>query len=142
MSYIPPNVNGQGTMASSAPVVISSDQTAVPVSFTGSTDVATSAKQDLLLTELQLKANLTEEQPVYDEGNNLALTRILEQVTQPLYYDPTTNSIRMIVANTPAVTISSGTVTNQTQIGGIPADPVVPSLLNEVWATSIRSLLI
>src|SRR4051812_4125882 len=31
MSYIPPNANGQATMANSSPVVIASDQTAVPV---------------------------------------------------------------------------------------------------------------
>lgn len=34
---------------------------------------ATSDKQDSLLSELQLKADLTEEQPVYDLGNNKAL---------------------------------------------------------------------
>lgn len=61
MTYIPPNVNGQATMANSSPVVIASDQSAVPIS---SATLATTAKQDLLLTELQLKADLTETQPV------------------------------------------------------------------------------
>jgi hypothetical protein len=103
MSYKPVNVNGQATMANSEPVVIASNQTAIPASQSGTwtvqpgntanttawkvdgsavtqpvsgtvtvnagTDLntsalATSAKQDLLLTELQLKADLTETQPV------------------------------------------------------------------------------
>lgn len=37
MSYNPNNANGQATMANSAPVVIASDQSAVPVSITGNT---------------------------------------------------------------------------------------------------------
>lgn len=41
MSYNPNNPNGQATMANSAPVVLASNQTGVPVTFTGSTDVAT-----------------------------------------------------------------------------------------------------
>ena len=48
-------------MANSEPVVIASDQSAIPIS---SATLATSAKQDTLLTELQLKADLTETQPV------------------------------------------------------------------------------
>jgi len=41
MAYKKSNANGQATMANSEPVVIASNQSAVPVSFTGSTDVAT-----------------------------------------------------------------------------------------------------
>lgn len=80
---------GQKNMAGSTPVVISSDQSAVPVSGpltneqlresplplpTGS---ATSARQDLILQELQLKADLTEIQPVIPSmtnGGNLMVT--------------------------------------------------------------------
>ena len=61
MSYNKRPNPGQATMANSEPVVISSDQSAVPVS---SATLATTAKQDTLLTELQLKADLTETQPV------------------------------------------------------------------------------
>jgi len=43
MSYNPNNSNGQKTMANSAPVVIASDQSAVPIS---SATLATTAKQD------------------------------------------------------------------------------------------------
>lgn len=106
MSYNPNLPAGQATMSASAPVVISSDQSAIPVSGTvavtsatlattakqdtGNTSLSsidgkitavntgavvvsssalpsgasTSAKQDTLLTELQLKADLTETQPV------------------------------------------------------------------------------
>ena len=45
---------GQTTKSASLPVTIASDQDVV----------ATSAKQDTLLTELQLKADLSETQPV------------------------------------------------------------------------------
>lgn len=97
MSYSPKNPNGQETMANSEPVVIASDQSAVPVSAASlplPTGAATSAAQGTLetdveaintrlgevqesptantvldrlkalLTELQLKADLTETQPV------------------------------------------------------------------------------
>ena len=33
MAYIPPNVNGQASMANSAPVVIASNQTNVPIAI-------------------------------------------------------------------------------------------------------------
>jgi len=62
-----PGSLGQKVMASSFAVTIASDQSDLPVSI-GSialpTGASTSAKQDLLLTELQLKADLTETQPV------------------------------------------------------------------------------
>ena len=67
MSYKKSNPNGQATSANSEPVVIASDQSSISVTVatlplpSGS---ATSAKQDLLLAELQLKADLTETQPV------------------------------------------------------------------------------
>ena len=52
MSYSPKNANGQATMANSEPVVIASDQSAVPVSGTVTANIgtvatlATAAKQD------------------------------------------------------------------------------------------------
>ena len=46
MTYIPPNPNGQTTMANSSPVVISSDQSAVPVTVSG---VATAANQSTII---------------------------------------------------------------------------------------------
>lgn len=58
---------GQQVMADSLPVTIASDQSAIPISGTVTVDtslLATSAKQDTLLAELQLKADLTETQPV------------------------------------------------------------------------------
>ena len=58
MSYTPPNANGQASSANSAPVVLSIEQEA-KIDL-----LATKAKQDLLLAELELKANLNETQPV------------------------------------------------------------------------------
>jgi len=70
MAYKKSNPNGQATSANSEPIVIASDQSAVPVSGTLTANIgtvgtlSTAAKQDLLLAELQLKADLTETQPV------------------------------------------------------------------------------
>lgn len=55
MSYSPKNANGQATMANSEPVVIASDQSAVPVSAASlplPSGAATSAKQDTGNTSL------------------------------------------------------------------------------------------
>lgn len=58
MSYSPKNANGQATMANSEPVVIASDQSAVPVSGTVTANIgtvatlATAAKQDTLDTSV------------------------------------------------------------------------------------------
>jgi hypothetical protein len=55
MAYTPKNPNGQATMANSEPVVIASDQSAVPVSASSlplPTGAATSAKQDTGNTSL------------------------------------------------------------------------------------------
>lgn len=52
MAYQPRNPNGQATMANSEPVVIASDQSAVPVSASSlplPTGAATSAKQDTII---------------------------------------------------------------------------------------------
>lgn len=58
MINVPQNPNGQASSANSAPAVLSSEQEA-KIDL-----LATKAKQDLLLAELQLKADLTETQPV------------------------------------------------------------------------------
>ncbi len=62
-----PGSLGQKVMASSFAVTIASDQSDLPVSIASialPTGASTSAKQDLILAELQLKADLTETQPV------------------------------------------------------------------------------
>lgn len=195
MSYSPKNVNGQATMANSEPVVIASDQSAVPVSAaslplptgaatsakqdTGNTSVAsidtktpalgqalaaasvpvilpsatittltppaaitgfaTSAKQDTLLTELQLKADLTETQPVSLAAEttkvigtvNIAAAQTLATVTTvgavtaiTNALPAGTNAIGKLSANSGVdigdvdVTSVSGTVTTK----GIPSD--------------------
>jgi len=58
---------GQKAMAASLAVTVASDQSAVPISAASlplPSGATTAAKQDLLLAELQLKADLTETQPV------------------------------------------------------------------------------
>jgi len=78
-------------------------------------------------------------QKSYDEGNNLLLREILDQLNIPLWLDMANNALRTSIVTTIGTLT---TLTNQSQIGGITADPVVPSLLNDVWANSVRSLLI
>lgn len=58
MSYNPQNPNGQATSANSAPVVIASDQSAVPVSA-ASLPLPTGAAQDSTLTSGNAKVNVT-----------------------------------------------------------------------------------
>jgi len=109
---------------------------------TPETRLATSAKQDTLLTELQKKADLTEEQPTYDEGAYKTLLRILEQLSIPVWYDPATNSIKSVVTGAVTATMSSTVASGVTAIGGIPADPVVKEALNQTWFLGVRGLLV
>jgi len=109
---------------------------------TPETRLATSAKQDTLLTELQLKADLTDTQPVHDGGNNLILREILEQLNIPLWYDPATNSLKAVVTGAVTATMSSTVASGVTAIGGIPADPVVKEALNQTWFLGVRGLLV
>ena len=55
---------GQALAASSVPIVLTAAQETALTPPAAITGFATSAKQDILLTELQLKADLTETQPV------------------------------------------------------------------------------
>jgi hypothetical protein len=82
MAYKPSNPNGQATMADSEPVVIASDQSAVPVSASGlplPTGAATSAKQDTGNTSLssvdtKLTDNSQKTQIVDGSGNAVTVT--------------------------------------------------------------------
>ena len=134
----PPAIVGFSTSAKQLPdnhqVTVSN-----PTPATDTSTLATSAKQDTLLAELQHKADLTDKQPVFDEGNNLLLREILEQLVIPLWYDPATNSLKAVVTGSVTATVASTTVTSQ---GGVLADPMIPSLLNQVWSSTVRNLFI
>lgn len=84
MSYSPNNPNGQATMANSEPVVIASDQSAVPVTVSG---VATEATLATRLTESDFDTktgSLTETAPATDtasSGLNGRLQRIAQRIT-------------------------------------------------------------
>lgn len=56
MTYIPPNANGAATSANSAPVVIASDQSAVPVSATN-LDIRNLTNTDVVTAELSATDN-------------------------------------------------------------------------------------
>src|SRR3990167_10581111 len=80
MAYFPNNPNGQATKENSSPVVLPSDQDAIPVTFTGSGDVATQ-------TTLALKKTKTDNLDVLlSTRTKPADTQIVDGsgVTQPI----------------------------------------------------------
>lgn len=78
------------------------------------TGYATSAKQDALLAELQLKADLTETQPVSIQNASVAVTGTFWQATQPV-------SGSVSVSNLPATQAVSGSVS----VSNFPASQAV-----------------
>ena len=110
MSYTPPNVNGQATMANSSPVVIASDQSAIPTTITG---VATEAKQDVGNTSLSnidtRIGTLTETAPANDtasSGLNGRLQRIAQRITSLIALLPSALG-RLTSANSLSVTLAN-----------------------------------
>jgi hypothetical protein len=74
-----------------------------------------------------------------------ALYAILETVTRPISQEPGTGRTRVSVDNTPAVTVSSGTVTTvstvttMTQFGGAPIWDILGKPLDRnLWYGSVR----
>ena len=74
-----------------------------------------------------------------------ALYAILEALTRPIAQDPGTGRLRVTVDNTPAATISSGTVTTvstvttMTQFGGAPIWDILGKPLDRnLWYGSVR----
>ena len=101
---------------------------------------------DNLLTELQLKANLTEAQPTSDVNYEIVFRRLLEAVQHPEYYNGVSNALQalLITGSTTAVTgtlTGVTTVTGLTNIGGVGADMVVRDISADTWGINIRSLL-
>lgn len=114
---------------------------ATPVEITGTVSTtppvggATSAKQDELLAELQQK---TEPSDIQNVEMINALRSLLQAVSIPSWYDPSTNSLRV---GTTAVTISSGTVTtvtNLTNFGTNAADVMARDTSINTWANVAR----
>lgn len=84
MSYTPPNPNGQATSANSAPVVIASDQSAVPVS---SATLATAAAQTTGNTSLATVATNTGNIPAKGantKANSMPVTMASDQTAIPV----------------------------------------------------------
>ncbi len=71
-----------------------------------------------------------------------ALYAILEAITRPISQEPGTGRTRVTVDNSPAVTISSGTVTtvtSMTQFGGAPIWDILGKPLDRnLWNGSVR----
>jgi hypothetical protein len=113
MAYNPNNPNGQATSANSAPVVISSDQSTIPVSVSG---VATAANQTTQNTKLdQLHTDLISALPAGSNtignvnvlgGNATAVKVDGSAVTQPVSGSVTANAGTNL--NTSALALESG----------------------------------
>ena len=116
MAYQPENPNGQATMANSEPVVIASDQTAVPVSASSlplPTGAATEATLDTTNTEI---GGLTETAPASDtasSGLNGRLQRIAQRLTS-------------ILAKQPALGTAGSASTDVITVQGIASGTVIP----------------
>ena len=110
------------------------------------TGLATSAKQDTLLTELQAKADLTEVQPTADANFEMLLRMLIQGIHNPAHYNSGANALQslLVTGSTTAVTgtlTAVTTVTGLTNIGGISAASMLENQTQEVWGLNIRSLL-
>lgn len=120
MAFNPQNPNGQATMANSAPVVIASDQSAVPVSGTISvTGVATASNQTSGSQKTQL---------VDSGGTNLGTT------TNPVSIQPPASGVLQVsVANTGANSTAikvDGSASTQPVSGTVTVQQATASSLN------------
>ena len=69
-------------------------------------------------------------------AESAALILALKQIASPISLDMTTGSIRVLVSGGSLSTVSA--VTNLTQVGGVPANGLVPDMMQTAWATSVR----
>ena len=70
-----------------------------------------------------------------------ALKQIFNILSRPLWMNPTNGRVRVDIENSASIatTISSGTVTTLTQIGGIVAfDSLMMMPMKETWALCVR----
>lgn len=108
MAYNPNNPNGQATMANSAPVVLASDQSAVPIS---SATLATTAKQDTGNTSL---SSIDGKLPALGQALAAASVPIVLTAAQistltPLTTIPTVTTVTTVTTLTGTTTLTPGT---------------------------------
>lgn len=72
-------------------------------------------------------------QVLYDDSEDLELTRMLYEVAERLAFLP---SVRGTLADLRVSVVNAPAVTNQTQIGGYNANPQIPALTNVVAVQS------
>jgi hypothetical protein len=132
MAYNPQNPNGQVNMASSAPMVLASDQS---TNWNGELIEAIEALRTALVALTRSSTGMS----LPDTAGRQRVTIEASPATVPV-----SGSVTATVAST---TISSGTVnvttlTNQTQIGGIIAVDQIPSLMNMVGQNLRRNIIV
>jgi hypothetical protein len=129
MSYNPQNPNGQVNMASSAPVVLASDQS---TNWNGELIEAIEALRTALVSLTRATAGMS-------LPDTLGRQRVTIEASTTV---PVSGSVTATVAST---TLASGTLTtlsNQTQIGGLAAVDQIPSLMNMVGQNLRRNIIV
>ncbi len=145
MSYNPQNPNGQASSANSSPVVIASDQSAVPVSATAlplPTGAATAAKQDTGNTSLgSIDTKLqTAKTADYDTGAGTDTVQMMGVAlpksggavaggtsTDPIRTDPTGTTAQPVSASSLPLPAGAATAAKQPALGtaGTPSADVI-----------------
>ena len=69
------------------------------------------------------------------EAASAALIAVLHRIANPMTFDPTTGSTRVLASGS-LTTVT--TVTNIAQLGGIAANLLVEDMMRTAWATSVR----
>lgn len=65
--------------------------------------------------------------------------QMLSALANPLWIEPSTSRMRVVLDGGGAQALGSvGTVTNQTNIGGLPASGLVHDQMHATWAASVR----
>lgn len=109
--YVPPNPNGQATMANSTPVVLPSNQSAIPVTQSGAWTVGQSGTWTM---QPGNTANTTA-WLVTGAGGTFPVTGTFWQATQPVSGPLTDTQLR---ASAFAVTVASTTITGSVAVTG------------------------
>ena len=156
MAYFPNNPNGQATKENSSPVVLPSDQDAIPVTFTGSGDVATQTTLALIKTKtdnldvlLSTRTKPADTQIVDGSGVTQPISAVslplptgaatlTEQQTQTASlsvlddWDETNRAAVNTIAGQVGVQGAAGTITALTQRVTIATDDEVNNLLGTI----------
>ena len=120
MTYIPPNPNGQATMVNSQPVVIASDQAAVPISAASLPLPAGAATAAAQTTGNASLASVDTKTPALGQALAAASTPVVLTAVQVTTLTPQTNALTdtQLRATAVPVSLASTTVTGTVTVSG------------------------